>query len=72
MLCTLETPPVAGRGPHPGTVRLRMEALEDWQVELDDGSIRGGFTTRAQALIADREGWRVPRHVRAMVARMID
>lgn len=46
--------------------------VEDWQIELDDGTIRGGFTTRAQAEIAKRQGERVPHHIEDMLRRMTD
>lgn len=70
--CTIETPPVAGSGPADATVQTDVRELEDWQVALPDGSIRGGYTTRAQARIAERDGHRIPRHVYDMLSRMID
>ena len=70
--CTIETPPVGGSGPSDGMFETDVRAFEDWQVVLPDGSIRGGYTTRAQARIAEREGHPVPRHVREMLSRMTD
>ena len=70
--CTLETPPRAVPAPQPSELVVPLRELEDWQVLLDDGAIRGGFTTRAQVQIADRDGQPVPRHVREMVTRMKD
>jgi hypothetical protein len=68
--CTIETPPIESSGPAETDVPLGE--LEDWQVQLEDGSIRGGFTTRAQARVGERDGTRVPRHIRDQIARMVD
>ena len=69
--CRIETPTVARtRAPTTGTTRVRAADIEDWQVELEDGTIRGGFTTIAQAEVAEREGQPVPSHVRAILARI--
>jgi hypothetical protein len=70
--CTLETPPVSVAKPKTNEFSVPLSDVEDWQVLLDDGSIRGGFTTRAQVQIADQQGQPVPRHVRDMVSRMKD
>lgn len=70
--CTLETPPASVPAPQPSELVVPLRELEDWQVLLDDGAIRGGFTTYAQVQIADRDGKPVPRHVREMVTRMTD
>lgn len=71
--CTLETPPIDGPPPHEGMESMiSVDEIEDWQVELDDGTVRGGFTTRAQAEIAKRQGERVPRHIEDMLRRMAD
>jgi hypothetical protein len=34
--------------------------LLDWEIELEDGSIEGGFATRAMAAVSEREGLDVP------------
>ena len=71
--CTVETPPVAGRASgSPSEITVSAREIEDWQAELADGKIRGGFTTRAQAAIAKQQGVSVPRHVEEMIARMVD
>ena len=69
VVCAVETSPIRGPAPD-GSVRVALADLEDWQVELEDGTIRGGFTTRAQARMAERDGRTVPDHVRDMLARM--
>jgi hypothetical protein len=71
LVASVETRPVAG-GAAPRRVTVPIDELEDWQVPLADGSIRGGFTTRAQALIARREGQAVPAHIAEMLGRMTD
>jgi uncharacterized protein YegJ (DUF2314 family) len=71
-LCVaVETRPVRG-GNAPEQVNVSIEDLEDWQVQLADGSIRGGFTTRAQAEMACQQGRPVPPHIAEMLKRMID
>lgn len=69
---TVETPALNHRGQSESEVAFPLSVLEDWQVELPDGSIRGGFGTRAQAEIARRDGLPVPRHVREMLPRFVD
>jgi hypothetical protein len=68
--CIVETPP-AGH-PARGLVMTEITTaeIEDWQVELEDGTIRGGFTTRAQAEMARRDGQSVPPHIEDMIRRM--
>jgi hypothetical protein len=71
--CVIETPPASLAS----TVDLGMTILpstqiEDWQVELEDGRIRGGYTTKAQAEIARRDGHTVPAHVEDMIRRMAE
>ena len=69
--CHLETPTGSrSEAPVSGSTEVRAAEIEDWQVELEDGTIRGGFTTLAQAEIAKREGQSVPSHVRDMLARI--
>jgi hypothetical protein len=68
--CTIETPPIDSSGP--AETDVPIGELDDWQVQLEDGSIRGGFTTRAQARISERDGTRVPRYIRDQIARMVD
>lgn len=71
--CTIETPPTARPAAATfGVTEIPSTELEDWQVELEDGTIHGGFTTRAEAEIARRDGQSVPRHVEDMIRRMAD
>ena len=65
----LETPPRRHRGKAPSELTVPIAELEDWQVELPDGSIRGGFTTQAEIELARREGRPVPAHIAGMEGR---
>lgn len=71
--CTIETPPASPASTAAvGVTEVPAAEIEDWQVELEDRSIRGGFTTKAQAEIARRDGQTVPPHVQDMIRRMTD
>ncbi len=71
LYCRIETPTVARSGaPGRGSTEVRAADIEDWQVELEDGTVRGGFTTLAQAEIAKRDGQPVPSHVRDLLTRI--
>ena len=69
---TLETLLVAGPPKTDGPYRLPLSELEDWLVTMPDGAIRGGYTTRAEIVLARRAGRLVPRHVAAMADRFVD
>jgi hypothetical protein len=49
-----------------------LSAVEDWQVELPDGTIRGGFTLHAMFAIHRRDVGKVPRHLADQEARYLD
>lgn len=67
----LATPPVGGlRAEAPFTIA--STDLEDWQLLLPDGSIRGGFTTQAQIVLAQRAGLAVPEHVQHVDGKFVD
>lgn len=68
----LRTPLIRGRLVSPPPFRLPLSALEDWQVELPDGRIRGGFTTQLEIALARRDGRHVPDHVANMEKRFVD
>ncbi|MCZ7643973.1 MAG: DUF2314 domain-containing protein [Planctomycetota bacterium] len=62
-------PPMAGDAPPQEPFSVPRAALEDWQVELPDGNIRGGFTMEVQFLRAAQEWgglppWMAKQHVR--------
>jgi hypothetical protein len=46
--------------------------LEDWQLVLPDGTIRGGFTTQAQMAMAKRAGHSLPAALSDTEGRFID
>ena len=69
---SLATPLVGGKAASPPPYELPLTALEDWQIELPDGSIRGGFTTQAQIALTREAGGRLPPHVASLEGRFID
>ena len=46
--------------------------VEDWQVELPDGTLRGGFTVVACWRIRERETGRLPSEARRELPRFLD
>jgi len=67
----LATPPVGGLDSEPPFV-LAPHDLEDWQLYLPDGMVRGGFTTQAQIALTKKAGWPVPQHVKDMESKFVD
>ena len=65
------TPLLVGETPQ-GPQRVGRGQLEDWQAFLDDGTIRGGFTTQAQLAVCRRENLRIPRALLDQDARFLD
>lgn len=62
-------PPMAAGAEEPAPYAVPRAALEDWQVELPDGNIRGGFTLEVQFLRAAQAWnglppWMAEQHVR--------
>ena len=49
-----------------------IDEIEDWEVEFDDGTVDGGFTTRAMHAYAVRESLNVPRGVVIRLKRYRD
>jgi hypothetical protein len=72
MLATLETPLRRGRPAGVPPFRTPLSDLADWQVQLPDGNIRGGFTTRLDIKLARQQGLKVPAHMLAMESRFVD
>lgn len=69
---TLATPLRGGAPNDRPPFTLAWSALEDWQLQLPDGRIRGGFSTQAEIALARRTGQPVPGHVAAMEGRFVD
>lgn len=65
------TPLIHGATPS-GPVVVALAEIEDWQATLEDGRIRGGFTTRAQIAIARREGHPIPVEILAQEKSFVD
>jgi hypothetical protein len=71
MEVSLETQPIeAPIGDAPFVVPV--SAIEDWQLILPDGRIRGGFTTRAQIEIAKSTGAPMPAHLSGLEGKFMD
>ena len=72
LVATLETPLRRGRPTGAPPFRTPLSDLADWQVELPDGTIRGGFTTRLDIKLARKQGLKIPPHMLAMESRFVD
>lgn len=66
------TPLMFVPAPASGRVTLPLEQLIDWQVELADGTIRGGFSTQAEIRISQQAGRRLPAYIAGMQGRFAD
>jgi uncharacterized protein YegJ (DUF2314 family) len=51
----LRTPPVEDAELSDRTIEVALADISDWQIEMRDGSLRGGFTNRAMFRIFERE-----------------
>jgi hypothetical protein len=69
---SLETPLVGGNLMNPPPYELPITALEDWQIHLPDGRIRGGYTTQAQIALTRESGGTLPPHIALMEGRFVD
>ncbi len=69
---SLETPLLHGGPKTSPPFELPLSALEDWQLTLPDGSIRGGFTIQAEIALAQSQGRRLPPHIAALVGHFVD
>ena len=67
----LATPPVGGLAAEP-PLTIAAAVLEDWQLVLPDGAVRGGFTTQAQIALTLKSGWAVPEHVKELQGKFVD
>lgn len=67
------TAPAQHRGPLPVPYEGSIDDLEDWQVEMPDGHIRGGFSMRVMFLRAKQHyGERVPADLETQMERYVD
>jgi hypothetical protein len=56
---SLESPPMNQLVAQP-PFTVHIDEIDDWQRVLPDGRVRGGFTTRAQVILAQRAGREIP------------
>lgn len=68
----LDTPPRRGTPVGVPPYTLALSELEDWQLEMPDGAIRGGYTTRLDLELARERGQAIPDHILAMESRFVD
>ncbi|MCA9736888.1 MAG: hypothetical protein R3E98_17180 [Gemmatimonadota bacterium] len=68
----LDTPPRRGKPVGRPPYTLALSELEDWQLEMPDGAIRGGYTTRLDLERARERGQAIPDHILAMESRFVD
>jgi len=67
-----ETPPRDHEGAFDPERTLAPADIEDWQVELEDGTIRGGYTLHAMFAIHRRDVGAIPKRFAAFEARYVD
>ena len=72
LLATLDTPLRRGRPASAPPFRTQLTEVADWQVQLPDGKIRGGFTTRLDIRLARQNGQRIPPHILVMEGNFVD
>jgi hypothetical protein len=68
----LDTPLLRGKPLTEPPYTLSLSELEDWQLEMPDGSIRGGYTTRLDIKLARESGRPIPAHMQSMESRFVD
>jgi uncharacterized protein YegJ (DUF2314 family) len=71
MKVTLETQPIEAPRTLP-PFSIPVSDMEDWQLVLADGRIRGGFTTQAQIAIGRESGSKLPQHISELDGRFVD
>jgi len=67
----LATPPAGGLVAKP-PFSIATGEIEDWQLVLPDGKVRGGFTSQAQIALSRKSGWSLPRHMREAEGKFVD
>jgi hypothetical protein len=71
MTVTLATKPINAVSARP-PFNVPIADLEDWQIVIPSGQIRGGFTTQAQIVIAKRSGSSLPSHIAELESHFVD
>jgi hypothetical protein len=61
VVARLVSRPVTQRATPPARLRVPIAAIEDWQVTLPDGAVRGGFSSLAMLEACRRDGRPIPR-----------
>jgi len=68
----VETPPRDHGGAFEAERTLAPADLEDWQIEMEDGTIRGGYTLHAMFAIHRRDVGPIPKRFAALEALYVD
>ncbi|MEM7307500.1 MAG: hypothetical protein AAF682_12555 [Planctomycetota bacterium] len=66
------TPPFTHEGTPPEEWTVALDELLDWEAELPDGTVAGGYGTRALCAYAERESLPIPWAVRRRLRRYRD
>ena len=72
IVADIETNPISQFGWIPDSVTFPVADLDDWTIELPDGKIRGCFGVQAEIILREREGGKVPKHIREMQSEFVD
>ncbi len=71
--CQILSRPLQHKGEIPSPYSCLASALEDWQVQMPDDTIRGGYTMRAMFQRArERYGDRIPKELVVEMQRYVD
>jgi len=68
----LDAPLLRGKPDGEPPFTISLTELEDWLLEMPDGAIRGGYTTRLEIKLARESGRPVPDHMQNMESRFVD
>ena len=65
----VRTPPVSHKGTMERKREIGLDEIRDWQIDFPDGTIRGGYTTRAAFKIMERDNRSIPTNLRKQLSR---
>lgn len=68
----LRTPPTQEVAIKERTMTITADSIDDWQIELRDGSLLGGFTNQAMFRVYEREEGQLHPAFREQIARFRD
>lgn len=68
----LRTLPASQKAPRDRTMTIDRDQINDWQVEFDDGTLRGGYTNRAVFKVIRREEGELHPELQGQLERFKD